>query len=308
MIPAGGVDGLPFVKGHGTGNDFVLIPDGQARLDLRPGQVRAICHRRFGIGADGILRVVPTRLMPQAADLADSAEYFMDYRNADGSLAEMCGNGARVFARYLRDSALVKSDRFRIATRAGLHEVSLEPDGSVTIDMGTATMPLLRAAPIVEANGRTWPAVGVLVPNPHAVVFVDDLAEAGDLNQAPTVVPQAVFPEGVNVEFVRVLGADHVSMRVHERGVGETMACGTGACAVAWATLRRNAQGGGDHAQQQAPSGTIRVDMPGGAVLVTQADSRLSLTGPAVLVAEGTLYLPPDRSVQDSGNSTPTPL
>lgn len=291
---------MPFVKAHGTGNDFVLVPDLEARIDLDQDAVRRICDRRFGIGANGILRVVPTALVPEFVHLGAAAEYFMDYRNADGSLAEMCGNGARVFARYLSDTGLQAHDHFAIATRGGVFEVVVEPGGSVTIDMGTASTPRARAMPIVEANGRSWPAVGVLVPNPHAVVFVDDLDEAGDLDLPPTVVPDAVFPEGVNVEFVRILATDRtslhastqasiqVAMRVHERGVGETLACGTGACAVAWATLRSESAGA-DVQDATASTRTVFVTMPGGTVEVTEADSRLLLNGPVAFVADGTI-------------------
>ena len=298
MIGSPGAQRIAFIKAHGTGNDFVLLPDLDAQLELRPQQVRGICHRRYGMGADGILRVVPTALVPEFAEISGTAEYFMDHRNADGTLPQMCGNGARVFARYLRDAGLVDTDRFAIATRGGVREVDLEPDGSVTIDMGSATTPRARVIPIVEANGRSWQAVGVLVPNPHAVVFVDDLDEAGDLERPPTVVPEAVFPEGVNVEFVQVRGRDHVSMRVHERGVGQTLACGTGACAVAWATLRRGdgqalAEGrteGVGH-ERIATARTVRVDMPGGTVKVTESASRLLLNGPVAFVADGTIRL-----------------
>lgn len=278
-----------FLKGHGTGNDFVLIPDLEGDLTLSPAQVRAICDRHAGIGADGILRVVPTALVEEARLMAGEAAYFMDYRNADGSLAQMCGNGARLFARYLRLAGLETAEEFAIATRGGCRGVAIEPDGRITIDMGTATTPLARAMPVVEAGGHAWPAVGVLVPNPHAVVFVDDLADAGDLRTAPVVTPAAVFPDGVNVEFVVVHAPDHVSLRVHERGVGQTQACGTGACAVAWAVAQQSAVD--DHSSGRP--GAVRVDMPGGTVEVRLAsDGRLLLCGPAVIVARGTFRLP----------------
>jgi len=279
--------GIGFMKGHGTGNDFVLLPDLDDRLVLGSADVRSICDRRRGVGADGILRVVPSSRVPEAVDLAGSAAYFMDHRNADGSLAQMCGNGARVFARYVHDAGLEAGSDFSIATRAGLRAVRVHGDGQVTVAMGPATTPRLRAQPLVQVGDVTWPAVGVQMPNPHAVVFVDDLAHAGDLLQAPTVVPESVFPDGVNVEFVRVLGADHIEMRVHERGVGQTLACGTGACAAAWATWRRGSEA--------APTGTIRVDMPGGTVQVTQTPDGLELTGPAVFVAQGHLLGLPSR-------------
>jgi diaminopimelate epimerase len=144
----------------------------------------------------------------------------------------------------------------------------------------------VRALPHVTVGGRTWPATGVLVPNPHAVVFVDDLDDAGDLAVAPDVAPDAVFPDGVNVEFVVAMGPNHVAMRVHERGVGETLSCGTGACAVAWAARRRDGDAGSGET-------SWRVDVPGGTVHVTETEAgSLLLTGPADLVARGTVLLP----------------
>jgi diaminopimelate epimerase len=277
---------LPFVKGHGTGNDFVVIPDVDGRLELTPEQVRWLCDRHLGIGANGVLRVVRTEHMAEFAEFAPVAEFFMDYRNADGSLAEMCGNGARVFVRYLDATGLVTDNDVVIATRGGLRSTTINPDRTITIDMGMATSPKDQATPLVTVGGRTWSATGVLVPNPHAVVFVDSLADAGELRTAPEVAPSDVFPDGVNVEFVVDRGPTHVAMRVHERGVGETLSCGTGACAVAWAARRRD---GG----QVAGEAVWRVDVPGGTVHVAEtATGRLLLTGPADLVARGTLLLP----------------
>jgi len=277
---------VPFIKGHGTGNDFVIIPDIDAHLDLTEEQVRWLCDRHVGIGANGVLRVVRTEHVPGFEDFAPVAEFFMDYRNADGSLAEMCGNGARVFVRYLDATGLVTDNDVVIATRGGLRSVTINADRSITIDMGMATTPLARALPHVTVGGRSWPATGVLVPNPHAVVFVDDLDDAGDLDDAPAVAPGDVFPDGVNVEFVVDRGANHVAMRVHERGVGETLSCGTGACAVAWAARRR----GGEDVPGET---TWQVDVPGGTVHVTEtATGSLLLTGPADLVARGTVLLP----------------
>ncbi|MCX6433233.1 MAG: diaminopimelate epimerase [Actinobacteria bacterium] len=238
---------VPFVKGHGTGNDFVVIPDIEGRLDLTAEQVRWVCDRHRGIGADGVLRVVRTDRVPEFVDFAPVAEFFMDYRNADGSLAEMCGNGARVFVRYLDATGLVTDNDVVIATRGGLRSTTINSDRTITIDMGQATTPRARAMPHVTVEDRTWPATGVLVPNPHAVVFVDDL---------------------------------------HERGVGETQSCGTGACAVAWAARRRQ----GDPAPGES---TWQIDVPGGTVHVTEtAAGAMLLTGPADLVARGTILLP----------------
>ena len=282
---------ITFVKGHGTGNDFVLVPDLDGRLDLSPQQVRWLCDRHVGIGGDGVLRVVRTEHVPEFAELAGLAEYFMDYRNADGSVAEMCGNGIRVFARYLDASGLLSSPEVVIATRGGLRSVTLGGDATITVDMGHATTPRVRVLPHVVVGESTWRATGVLVPNPHAVAFVDDLSEAGDLRQAPQVEPASVFPDGVNVEFVAARGPRHVAMRVHERGVGETQSCGTGACAVAWAARRRDEP-------DAVGETTWRVDVPGGTVHVTEtADGALLLRGPAELVARGNALVPLDSTV-----------
>jgi diaminopimelate epimerase len=277
---------VPFIKGHGTGNDFVIIPDIDGHLDLTAEQVRWLCDRHVGIGGNGVLRVVRTEHVPGFEDFAPVAEFFMDYRNADGSLAEMCGNGARVFVRYLDATGLVTDNDVVIATRGGLRSVTINRDRTITIDMGMATTPRARAMPHVSVGGRSWPATGVLVPNPHAVVFVAELDEAGDLAVAPDVAPGDVFPEGVNVEFVVDRGPNHVAMRVHERGVGETLSCGTGACAVAWAARRRAGA-------NETGESTWQVDVPGGTVHVTETPSgSLLLTGPADLVARGTVLLP----------------
>jgi diaminopimelate epimerase len=277
---------VPFVKGHGTGNDFVIIPDIDGHLDLTAEQVRWLCDRHVGIGANGVLRVVRTEHVPGFEEFAPVAEFFMDYRNADGSLAEMCGNGARVFVRYLDATGLVTDNDVVISTRGGLRSVTINSDRTITVDMGMASTPRAKALPVVTVGGRSWPATGVLVPNPHAVVFVDDLDDAGDLVDAPDVVPADVFPDGVNVEFVVGRGANHVAMRVHERGVGETLSCGTGACAAAWAARRRDGE--------DVPGETTwQVDVPGGTVHVTEtATGSLLLKGPADLVARGTVLLP----------------
>jgi diaminopimelate epimerase len=282
--------GWPFVKGHGTGNDFVLLPDPTGALELTPSSVAAICDRRTGVGADGVLRVVPVAAVADA-DLGASAgdpqlaatEWFMDYRNADGSLAEMCGNGVRVFAAYLVDAGLAARGPMRVATRAGVRDVVVHADGAVTVGMGAATFPGPHGVQVqVGDRSPSWrDAVAVDVGNPHAVVFVNDLAEAGTLRTAPQVRPPQAFPDGVNVEVAHVVEPGHAAMRVHERGVGETQSCGTGACAV-FAAARRLV----------GPDAPDRwtVDVPGGRLVLAQrADGTVQLTGPAVLVAKGTL-------------------
>ena len=272
---------MRFVKGHGTENDFVVLPDPEGARDLSPAAVAAICDRRAGIGADGVLRVVRAAAHPEARGMAEQAQWFMDYRNADGSVAEMCGNGIRVFVRYLVDAGLVGADGGgAVATRAGVLAVRVEPSGEVAADLGVPTWP--DVGPVqVRAGGRSWSAVAVHLPNPHAVVTVDDPAEAGDLHQAPTVSPAAAFPAGTNVEFVASRGPRHVAMRVYERGVGETRSCGTGACAAVLVAARA----AGDEGPVK-----YAVDVPGGRVRVRlRADGHVELAGPAVLVAEGEL-------------------
>ncbi len=282
-----------FLKGHGTENDFVLLPDHDGRVhgDLDPARVRALCDRRAGIGGDGVLRVIRTAAYdgPDARDLpgADEAEWFMDYRNSDGSLSEMCGNGIRVFARHLVDEGLADgSAPIPVATRAGVKVLTLEGD-VVTADMGS---PFVLGETRVGVGHRTWSAVNVDMGNPHAVAFLDDLDEAGPLLEAPSHDP-AAYPHGVNVEFVVRRGERHVAMRVHERGSGETRSCGTGACAVMVASALADGLVAGVDGPP-ADDVAYRVDVPGGTLRVTWTDDdRVLLTGPAVLVARGTTDL-----------------
>jgi len=280
MRPAG----IPFVKGHGTGNDFVILPDPTSGLGVTAPLVRALCDRHRGIGADGVLVVARTDAHPEVADQSGVAPWFMDYRNADGSVAQMCGNGARVFVTHLLEEGLAGPGTFHIATRGGARRVRVEADGTISIDMGTAEF-LDRDDVLVHiaespAGAAASAATGVLMPNPHAVTWVPDVHAAGLLRDAPTVTPADAYPEGVNVEFVRVLAEDHLQMRVFERGVGETLSCGTGACAAAVATVRRSGA---------TPDGRrIRVDVPGGTVGVTwHADGSVELDGPTQVVARG---------------------
>ncbi|RFU84469.1 diaminopimelate epimerase [Streptomyces triticagri] len=278
---------IGFLKGHGTENDFVIVPDPDDTLDLGPAAVAALCDRRAGIGGDGLLRVVRSAAHPEASGMAAEAEWFMDYRNADGSIAEMCGNGVRVFARYVQRAGHVQAGDLAVATRGGVKRVHLAKgeggaDGDITVSMGRAVLPEERATVTVE--GRSWPAYNVNMGNPHAVAFVDDLAHAGDLFRPPPLSPEGVYPEGVNVEFVVDRGERHVAMRVHERGSGETRSCGTGACAVAVATARRD---GVDPARTGTPV-AYTVDLPGGRLVITEhPDGTVEMTGPAVIVAEG---------------------
>ncbi|MBZ4323035.1 diaminopimelate epimerase [Streptomyces huiliensis] len=277
-----------FLKGHGTENDFVIIPDHDGLIDLSPAAVARLCDRRAGIGADGVLRVVRSAAHPEARAMADEAEWFMDYRNSDGSVAEMCGNGVRVFARYLQRAGLADAGDLAIATRAGVRRAHIAKDGPdgepgpVTVSMGRAALPAGEVT--VTVGDRSWPARNVNMGNPHAVLFVEDLDHAGKLFDAPAVSPADAYPDGVNVEFVVDRGPRHVALRVHERGSGETRSCGTGACAVMVATARRD---GADPAVDGRPV-TYTVDVPGGRLVIGELpDGTVEMTGPAVIVAEG---------------------
>lgn len=275
---------MRFAKGHGTGNDFVILPDPDGELDVTPDLVRAVCDRRTGIGGDGVLRVVRAARCDEAARYAGDAEWFMDYRNSDGSLAEMCGNGARVFARYLYETGLVGTEEFVLATRSGPVPATLAGAG-VTVGMRA---PELGALSRAELAGRRYPGTSCSVGNPHLVCPIDESSDALaalDLSVAPGLDP-AAFPYGANVEFVAlgepVPGTDvHVHMRVYERGSAETLSCGTGACAVAAVALR-------DAGRR---FGRVAVDVPGGRLVVTLNTGACRLTGPAVIVAHGDLTL-----------------
>ncbi|SED77929.1 diaminopimelate epimerase [Jiangella alba] len=279
------MSGISFVKGHGTQNDFVVIPDADGALAdrLDEAAVRRLADRYAGIGADGVIRITRTETADEVRELADDAEWFMDYRNADGSAAEMCGNGVRVMARYLWENGLVEGPVLALATRGGIRTVHAEPDGQITVEMGRAKPAATRQLAFVAAGGHTWEATPVRVPNPHAVVFVDDLEAPGSLTSAPDLRPASVFPDSANVEFVVDRGHKHIAMRVWERGVGETRSCGTGVCAAAWVAMRRDGVGAGAR---------YLVDVPGGRLVVTERpDGELLLTGPAVLGLRGTVEL-----------------
>jgi len=247
------------LKGHGTENDFVVVPDLEGSMDITAAIVRALCDRHAGIGADGVLRVVRSEMDPDAKDMMSDAPYFMDYRNADGSVAETCGNGIRVVVRYLQAEGLVGHSA-AVATRGGVMRAQAHGDGNVAVEMGR---------PRILADR----------PNPHVVVAVADLEHlvALDLGRPPLVEPAR--PAGQNVEFVARQGPRHLVMRVHERGVGETRSCGTGICAVVAAVASADGS--------PADGSRWRVDVPGGRCDVTwRADGEIVLSGPAVLVAQ----------------------
>jgi diaminopimelate epimerase len=278
-----------FAKGHGTQNDFVLLPDVDARLDLQPSAVAALCDRRRGIGADGVLRIttaeaaVATGVLDRLPEGVSPGDWYMDYRNADGSIAQMCGNGARVFAHYLRVSGLETRDEFVVGSLAGPRPVVLHHvDGTsadVTVEMGK-TNQLGPGQAVV--GGRRFSGLSVDVGNPH-LACVDprltlEALDAIDVG-APVLFDAGQFPDGVNVEVLTAPLAGSVSMRVHERGVGETRSCGTGAVAATVAAL----------AHVGEDTGSLRVRIPGGEVTVTITDATSYLRGPSILVARGEL-------------------
>ncbi|WP_318241769.1 diaminopimelate epimerase [Arthrobacter pullicola] len=296
--------GLTFAKGHGTGNDFILTADPDGLRDLSAADVAAICDRHSGIGADGFIRAVRSEHLPEGQAVLQTnpdALWFMDYRNGDGSISEMCGNGVRVFVHFLLEEGLVQlapGDVLPIGTRAGLKTVT-RTDTGYAVDMGPweFIFPDHAAAKamdtVVNAGGLEVPRPGLSVSmgNPHTVVALAELSElaATDLAKAPSVEP--VPANGTNVEFVvpaepLVLdGVGQLTMRVHERGVGETRSCGTGACAAAVATRFWAGAGAPDAWHVRVPGGELGVRFLAG----PDGREHVELSGPAVLVARGTL-------------------
>lgn len=283
---------IQFTKGHGTGNDFILVLDQHGQIDLSESEVAKMCDRHFGIGADGFIRVTPTSKSQEVAHLLEEepeAHWFMDYRNADGSKAEMCGNGVRVFAKYLLDNALAElssGSTLPVATRAGIKDVTATV-GGFAVDLGRFKIggedTLVRARGLSVAR----PGLEVNVGNPHIVVALADDQELQELqlHLAPVLEPAPL--DGANVEFV-VLddplikeGVAGISMRVHERGVGETLSCGTGIAAAAIA-IRHYAGGEQNYWKVTVPGGQVAVRM-----FPTEEGEHVSISGPAELTFTG---------------------
>lgn len=251
--------------GHGTHNDFVLVFDKDDNLVFTQDQIKKICDRKVGVGSDGFIKIVKK-----------GTDWFMDYSNADGSQAEMCGNGIRVMARYLTQRGHQGSGIYAINTRAGKKFLAVPDQGDISVNMGQVG--LISGEIKVEVNSKLYTGLNIDVGNPHAVVFVDDLAEIGDLKTAPIVTPEDDYPDGVNVEFVKFLDNGQINMRVHERGVGETKSCGTGTCAVALAASIKKGM--------KLPS-KWSINPPGGQLIVEiDAHSNATLSGPAELVRD----------------------
>jgi len=287
------VTALHFTKGHGTGNDFVLFADPDGEVKLSGQQLASLADRHFGVGGDGTIRAVRSKNLPEgAAALAEdvAAEWFMDYHNADGSPAEMCGNGIRVFGEFLIDNELValsEGESIAVGTRGGVRQLT-RVAGGYEVDLGPFVVAPGEAMVSARHLNVARPGLAVGVGNPHVVVALADAQEleALDLSEAPDVTP--VPPDGANVEFVVpadplvVDGVGRIRMRVHERGSGETLSCGTGAAAAALATREWAGEGAPD---------SWRVEVPGGVVGVRMAGGHVHLSGPAELVYDGTLDL-----------------
>jgi diaminopimelate epimerase len=287
---------IAFTKGHGTGNDFVLVLDPEGELSLTSKQIAKICDRRFGIGADGFIRVVKSSKLPEGKQILEvepGALWFMDYYNADGSAAEMCGNGIRVFARYLLDRGLAKIEggsTLAVGTRVGVKDLTQGSNG-FAVDLGRWK---LTSEFTVEANGIevARPGQGIEIGNPHVVVALSSEAELKQLKlfEAPIVEPAPV--KGANVEFVVPNdpmikeGVGYFSFRVHERGVGETLSCGTGIAAAALATRYWAGASAPNQWQVQALGGVVAVRM-----FATEDGEHVSISGPAELTFDGELDL-----------------
>jgi diaminopimelate epimerase len=270
---------LKFTKMHGAGNDFVVLDGVNQALDLTPEQYRALADRHFGIGCDQILLVQP----------ATRPDCDFRYRifNADGGEVQQCGNGARCFARYVYDQGLTPKREIRVETASGIIAPKLEDDGRVTVDMGPPRfepieIPFLAPARALtyefEVAGKTLNISALSMGNPHAVYRVDEVSTAPVEQIGPLIERHARFPERVNVGFMQIVSRERIRLRVFERGSGETLACGTGACAavVAGITLGRLAN-------------RVAVDTRGGELVIAWAggDNPVFLTGPAVTVFHG---------------------
>jgi diaminopimelate epimerase len=288
---------IHFTKGHGTGNDFVLFADPDGEVDLSAAQIAAIADRHFGVGGDGVIRAVrSSKIAVGAESLAedDAAEWFMDYHNSDGSVAEMCGNGIRVFARYLLDNGLTEltdGNTLVVGTRNGVVDVQRNKAG-FQADLGRwrldGTEPTVRAKNLPVPR----PGLGIDVGNPHVVVALasDEELDGLDLGYIPQLDPEPA--DGANVEFVVPLeplvkdGVGRIKMRVHERGSGETLSCGTGAVAAALATRHWAGKGAPNQWSVEVPGGTVGVRM-----FATEDGEHVALSGPAELVYEGDLSI-----------------
>ena len=299
---------IRFTKMQGAGNDFVVLDETQAPLRLSAAQYRWLADRHFGVGADQILSVRP----------APSGDVDFEYviHNHDGGEVEHCGNGARAFVRYVREHGLTDKRTVRVRIQRGVIELTEQPDGGITVDMGAPVFDLpavpfepRSAQPVAAGNWRLWPLVlkpnqppaledvtplatvnvAVLsMGNPHAVTLVDDVDTAPVLTQGPLIEHHPAFPQRVNAGFMQIVDRSHVRLRVYERGAGETLACGTGACAAVVAGIRLGLLD--PRVEVQARGGRLTIEWGGG------PDDHVRMTGPAETVFEGSVELPAELS------------
>ena len=277
---------MRFAKYQGIGNDFVMLADPRDELELTPRLVRALSDRHFGIGADGVIRVAPG---------VDGADLSMDYVNSDGSIGEMCGNGIRCLALFAREEGMTDATHMQVATPAGLMTIEVGEAGRVRVDMGApifepAAIPIRWEGPEalhakLEVDGEVVEATCLSMGNPHAVLFVDDPERAPVTTLGPRLERHDAFPNRVNVEFVRVASPTRVEMRVWERGAGETLACGTGACAAAVAA--RLIGEADAEMVVSLPGGELEIEWEGS----LGDDKPVFMTGPAVRSFEGEVDL-----------------
>ena len=287
---------IRFTKMQGAGNDFVVLDETQGRLGLTPAQYRFLADRHFGVGADQILTVRPS----PGAGL--DFEYVI--HNADGGQVEQCGNGARCFARYVRDKGLTAQDTIRVQTMAGVIAPHLTADGRVTVDMGRPELEPARVpfdttglAPVSQGSGQKWPLAldgqasaatrliaVVSMGNPHAVQLVDDVDTAPVAQTGPLIESHPRFPQRVNAGYLQIVNRGEVRLRVYERGAGETLACGTGACAAVVAGIRLGLLDA--RVQVHTRGGLLTIDWAGG------LQDPVFMTGPATTVFEGEIDIP----------------
>ena len=287
---------IRFTKMQGAGNDFVVLDETQGRLGLTPAQYRFLADRHFGVGADQILTVRPAP--------AEGIDFEYVIHNADGGQVEQCGNGARCFARYVRDKGLTAQDTIRVQTMAGVIAPHLTADGRVTVDMGRPELEPARVpfdttglAPVSQGSGQKWPlaldgqasAATILIAvvsmgNPHAVQLVDDVDTAPVAQTGPLIESHPRFPQRVNAGYLQIVNRGEVRLRVYERGAGETLACGTGACAAVVAGIRLGLLDA--RVQVHTRGGLLTIDWAGG------LQDPVFMTGPATTVFEGEIDIP----------------
>jgi diaminopimelate epimerase len=284
---------VTFTKMQGAGNDFIVLDETRGPLGLTAAQYRFLADRHFGVGADQILSV---RSSP-----GEGVDFEYVIHNADGGEVEHCGNGARCFLRYVRDKGLIDRDTVRVKVKNGVIVLTMQADGRVTVDMGAPVFDLARVPfepgglrpqpagswevwPLPLAGGDVAPVAVLSMGNPHAVMVVPDVDAAPVAEWGAQIERHPCFPQRVNAGFMQVQGRDHVRLRVYERGAGETLACGTGACAAVVAGIRQGLLA--ERVDVQTRGGLLTIEWPG------RSDAHVKMTGPAATVFEGEIDVP----------------